>query len=102
MPISWIRSIAALVWIAGIAGMIVSSVNGNNNGWVATCGVATALASLCVLAATAAVEGEPIDVFEEARAERLEGDVQRLVADGADEQEVRELIRSAMRLGRRR
>ena len=27
------RALAAMVWVTGIAGMIISSVNGNNNGW---------------------------------------------------------------------
>jgi hypothetical protein len=52
--------------------MIISSVNGNNNGWVVTCGCATAVAALCVFAATAATRRDRIDVFEDADAERLE------------------------------
>lgn len=91
-----------MLWVAGIAGMIATSVNGNNNGWVVTFGCITAIAALCLFSATAAVRREPIDVFEEADAERLEDRVQSLVAAGADEAVVRELIRDAMRLGRRR
>jgi hypothetical protein len=102
MPISWFRGGAAVMWIGGIAGMIVSSANGNNNGWVATCGVITLVATLSLFSATAAVRRDRIDVFEEADAERLEGRVQQLVDAGADETSVRELVREALRLGRRR
>lgn len=91
-----------MVWVGGIVGMIVSSVNGNNNGWVATCGVLTALATLVLLSATAATRRERLDVFEEADAERLEDRVQQLVAQGADEDAVRSLVRDALRLGRGR
>lgn len=91
-----------MVWVGGIVGMIVSSANGNNNGWVATCGVLTALATLVLLSATAATRRERLDVFEEADAERLEDRVQQLVAQGADEDAVRSLVRDALRLGRGR
>ena len=102
MPISWFRGGAALVWVAGIAGMIVSSVNGNNNGWVATCGVTTALATICLLSATAATRRDRIEVFDDADAERLEDRVQALVDTGTDEAAVRDLVRDALRLARRR
>ena len=62
------------MWVAGVAGMIISSVNGNNNGWVVTCGCATAVAALCVFAATAATRRDRIDVFEDADAERRDAD----------------------------
>jgi len=102
MPISWFRGGAAVVWVAGIAGMIASSINGNNNGWVVSFGCMTALAALCLFSATAAIRRDRIDVFEEADAERLEDQVQALVAAGADETAVRDLVRDAMRLGRRK
>jgi hypothetical protein len=93
--------IAAVVWMAGTAGMVVSSIRGNNNGWVVTCGMATALASVVLLSVSAAIRHEPIDVFDEALAEQLDGDVNTLVEAGADEDAVRSLVRDAMRLGRR-
>jgi predicted MFS family arabinose efflux permease len=102
VPISWFRGGAAIAWVAGIAGMIATSINGNNNGWVVTFGCITAFAAVCLFSATAAIRRDRIDVFEEADAERLEDQVQALVAAGADETAVRELIRDAMRLGRRR
>jgi hypothetical protein len=102
MGVSPFRTGAAICWIVGIAGMIVSSIRGNNMGWVVSCGLLTAAASIILLAVTAATRRERIDVFEEADAERLEGDVQALIADGADEAAVRTLVRDAVRLGRGR
>jgi hypothetical protein len=96
------RLLAAVVWVAGIAGMIVSSVNGNNNGWVITCGIATAVASIVLLSVSAATNRERLDVFEEADAERLEDRIAVVVQSGADEEAVRSLVRDSMRLGRRR
>ena len=100
MPLSWFRIGAAVLWVGGIVGMIVSSVNGNNNGWVVTFGVITAIASIALISATAATSRDRIDVFEEAQAERLEDKVQGLVEAGADEDAVRDLVRDALRLGR--
>jgi hypothetical protein len=94
--------LAAVVWVAGIAGMIVSSIRGNNNGWVISCGLATALASLVLLSVSAAIRHDPVDVFDEVLAEQLDGGVNALVDAGADEDAVRALVRDAMRLGRRR
>ena len=105
MTVGTYRVIAAVVWVAGIAGMIVASANGNNNGWVITCGLLTALASI-VLLSVSSTQANTIDVFEEADVERtasqVEGQIDGLVAGGADEQAVRSLVRDASRLGRRR
>ena len=43
MSLHRFRQAAAVIWVAGIAGMIINSVRGNNNGWVITCGMATAV-----------------------------------------------------------
>ncbi len=83
--------------------MIVSSVNGNNNGWVVSFGLATAVASVILLAVAAATrgDGQRVDVFEEAQAERFEQRIASLVAGGADERALRELVRDVMRASRR-
>jgi Na+/melibiose symporter-like transporter len=73
MSVRRFRTAAAVVWVAGIAGMIVNSIRGNNNGWVVTSGMATAIASIVVLAVTNATQHARVDVFEEADAERLDG-----------------------------
>lgn len=101
MSVRRFRQIAAVLWVGGIAGMIVSSIRGNNNGWVISCGFLTLIGSTLVLVASAATSRERIDVFEEADAERLEHRVGALVGAGADEAEVRSLVREAMRAGRR-
>jgi hypothetical protein len=100
MSLGALRTICALIFIAGIAGLIVSSVF-DNNGAVLTIGLVTVFAAVSLLAASAVARREPIDAFEEADAERLEASVQRLVDRGAPEGEVRDLVREAMRLGRR-
>ena len=102
MRVRTFRVLAAVIWVAGIVGMIVSSVNGNNNGWVLTCGLATAAASVVLLSVTAATNVERLDVFDDADAERLETRIEKVVATGADEMAVRSLVRDSMRLGRRR
>ena len=102
MRVRTFRVLAAVIWVAGIVGMIVSSVNGNNNGWVLTCGLLTAAASVVLLSVTAATNVERLDVFEDADAERLETRIEEVVATGADELVVRSLVRDSMRLGRRR
>jgi predicted RND superfamily exporter protein len=89
------------VFVCGIAGLIISSVAGNNEGVVLTIGVATAVASIVLLAVSSVTSTRRIEVFDEAKAERLENEVQTLVAAGADEQAVRTLVRQAMQLGRR-
>jgi phosphotransferase system glucose/maltose/N-acetylglucosamine-specific IIC component len=96
-----IRVSCGTVFVGGIAGMIVSSVNGNNEGWVLLFGMATALAAIVLISVSSVSAGQRIDVFEEADAERLESRVQALVDAGADERAVREIVRDAVRLGRR-
>ena len=100
MTLRALRTICAAVFVSGIAGLIIGSVL-NNNGAVLTVGLVTVVAAVSLLAASAVVRREPIDAFEEADAERLESSVQHLVATGAPEADVRNLVREAMRLGRR-
>ena len=83
------------VCAGGIAGMIVSSI-ADNNGAALTFGVITAVAVLVLVAVTAAAPG----LVSDADAERLEARIQQLVAAGADEGQVRDLVRDARRLGR--
>jgi hypothetical protein len=96
------RAGAAVCWVVGIAGMIVSSIRGNNMGWVVSSGMLTAAASVILISVTAATNRSRIEVFEEADAERLESQVASLVDSGADETAVRALVRDAVRLGRGR
>ena len=95
-----IRPVCAVVFVSGIAGIIVSSINGNNNGWVLFFGMLTALAAIVLISVTATSHRPRIDVFDDALAERVEQRVQALVARGADEQEARALVRDAVQMVR--
>ncbi|MEQ1700073.1 MAG: hypothetical protein ABMA25_08185 [Ilumatobacteraceae bacterium] len=96
----WIPRVCAVVFVGGIAGIIVTSVNGNNAGFVLTIGLVVAFAAVALLTYGAVGGKGRIDVFDEAAAEQLEDRVMALVAAGADEQQVRALVRDAMRSGR--
>lgn len=90
------------VCILAIVGMIVSSVTSHNGIAIAT-GLTAAVAILCLILVTAVAGpeafGRPPPVDEAAAAD-LERRVETLVAAGADENEVRSLIRAVRRLSR--
>ncbi len=98
MNLSKFRAATLVVFVGGIAGMIVGSI-ADNNGTAITFGVITAIAALCLLVATAA-QNPPQVTFNEATARRLEAQIQGLVAEGADEKRVRDLVRESVELGR--
>jgi hypothetical protein len=89
------------VFVCGIAGLIISSVAGNNNGLVLSIGGVIVVAAVVLMTVNTVTVHERIDVFDDAVAEQLEAHVVRLVEQGADEDEVRSLVREARR-GRRR
>jgi membrane protein implicated in regulation of membrane protease activity len=93
-----IRWVVLVVCAAGVAAMIVSSIV-DANGAALTFGLITAVAVACLMVATAVAggAGTPEEV-DDARAARVEQMIGRLVADGADEGAVRELVREASRL----
>ncbi|MEY4366406.1 MAG: hypothetical protein RLZZ305_1750 [Actinomycetota bacterium] len=95
-----LRPVTAAVFVAGIAGIIASSINGNNAGWVLTIGLVTSGFAVVLIAVTAASDRPRIDVFDEAIAERIEQRVQTLVAQGASEVEARALVRDALEMVR--
>ncbi|MEI7548455.1 MAG: hypothetical protein WCK21_10420 [Actinomycetota bacterium] len=98
----WIPKLCAAVFVAGIAGIIIASVNGNNAGVILTIGLVIVLAAVALLTlSTAHIQNSRIDAFDEAAAEQLESQVVALVAGGAAEDQVRALVRDAMRAGRR-
>ncbi len=90
-----------VVFVGGIAGLIASSVAGNNNGWVLTVGLVICFAAAVLLTHGAVTSGERIDAFTDADAEAFESRIQHLVAAGADEDEVRALVRDALAQRRR-
>jgi hypothetical protein len=89
------------VFVCGIAGLIISSVAGNNNGLVLSIGGVIVIAAIVLMTVNTVTVSERIDVFDDAVAEQLEAHVTRLVEQGADENEVRNLVREARRSRRR-
>ena len=96
----FLRPVCAVIFVAGIAGIIVSSVNGNNAGWVLSIGMVTAVAAIILIAVTATSHRPRIDVFDDAIAERIEQRVRVLVSQGASEEEARSLVRDAVAMVR--
>jgi len=106
-----VRAVAMVVFfLVGIPGMIISSIN-EATGAAVTFGLIAAGAAMILLAVTAVATGRipPEAVarpsgstgsIPEAEAEDLERRVTALVASGAPEDEVRDLVRAALRLSR--
>ena len=92
------RRVVIAVCVAGIAGMIVSSI-ADNTGAALTAGLVTAVAVLCLIVATAVTGARGVGVSE-LLAEEVEERVGALVAAGADEASVRGLVSAAVKLGR--
>ena len=95
-----VRVVAVVVCAAGIVGMIASSI-ADNNGAAITFGLIAAVAALVLIVVSAVQPVNSGSSVDEAQAEALEARIGRLVDAGADEQDVRDLVRSAMRLRRR-
>lgn len=108
-----VRRVVVAVCAAGIAGMIVASIN-DNNGAALTFGLITSVAVVCLVVATAVAHpvggagpavvdaGRGAGPMDEKQAARVEDLVAGLVAAGADERDLRTLVREAVRLGRGR
>lgn len=100
MALRIIKTICFVIFISGIPALIVSSIAGNNEGWVLTFGMTTAVAALILIAVSAVSAKRRIDAFDEVIAERIEQRVRVLVESGADESDVRALLRDAIELSR--
>jgi hypothetical protein len=104
----WIRRIVIVVFLAGIAGMIVGSV-ADNNGMAITFGLLTATAAVGLILVSSVAPPEAfrkdgstaadIRGFDEATAVDVEERIRRLVDAGASEQAVRQLVQRAVQLG---
>ena len=98
-------SARAVRWIANtvaglaIVGMIVTSIT-DHVGAAITFGLFGAVATLCSIVATAVTKTAAAAPPDEAQAERVEELIQDLVAAGADEPAVRQLVGEAVKLGR--
>lgn len=95
-----IRIICAVVFVCGIAGLIISSIAGNNVGVVTTIGLITSLAAIVLLTASTVANRQRIDAFNDVLAEQVEGQIGVLVTGGAKEDAVRKLVSDAINLGR--
>ncbi len=95
-----IRTASAVIFVASIAGLIVSSINGNNEGWVLSIGMVSAITAIILVVASAVASTTRHPDFSDVLAEGIEDRIQRLVAAGADEAEVREIARMSVKLGR--
>jgi hypothetical protein len=100
MSLRLIRTLCFGAFLAGLPAIIVSSIRGNNEGWVLTFGMITAIAAIILMAVTATTSTKRIDVFNEIEAERVELRIRQLVEAGANEVEVRSLVRDALNLSR--
>ncbi len=100
MSLRLIKGTCFALFLAGIPAIIVSSIRGNNEGWVLTFGMITAVAALILIAVSAVTSTRRIDAFEEVLAERVEQRVQLLVQAGANEDDVRALVRDTIDLTR--
>ena len=98
-----IRRIVIGVCVVGVAGMIGGSI-ADRIGLAITSGAVTAIAVLCLILVTAAAGPSAFGAPEppdEAAAADLERRIELVVSTGADEVEVRSLVRAAIRFGRR-
>ena len=67
-----IRILCVIVFVSGIAGLIISSIAGNNVGVVTTIGLITSLAAVILLTASTVANRQRIDAFNDALAEQVE------------------------------
>jgi hypothetical protein len=93
-----LRRVLVAVCVAGIAGMIATSI-ADSAGGALTFGLLTAAAALGMILVTAVTTGGSAQSHEELAAD-VERRIEALVAAGANETMVRDVIRQAIRLGR--
>ncbi|MBU3702188.1 MAG: hypothetical protein FGM58_09115 [Acidimicrobiia bacterium] len=98
-----VRRIVLVVFVLGIAGMIVGSIR-SSNGAAMTFGLITAVAALALVLVSSVTPSASSEaaapVVDERLAADLEDRIGALVADGADEEAVRRLVGRAVELGR--
>jgi hypothetical protein len=99
MSIGVLRRIVAVCCVLSIAGMIAFSI-GDNIGGAMTAGILGAIAIAALMVGNAVHSGSNLGGAQDALAEELEARVQELVAKGVDEQQLRSVVRKAVRYGR--
>lgn len=96
-----IRVVCLACFVGGIASMIAASLADNNIGAVLTAGSISAIAAIVLLAVSTVATTRRSVEFDEADAEVLETNIRRIVDAGANDTNVRDLVRRAIELGRR-
>ena len=94
-----IRIACAVIFVTCIAGLIISSIAGNNEGWVLSIGMCGALAAVILIVVSLVTATKRVPEFSDVRAEAIEQRIAQLVAAGVDENEIRELVRSSIQVG---
>jgi hypothetical protein len=94
-----VRGAVMIVCALAIAGMIAGSIADNNRVALAF-GLVAAAAALCLLTVTAVAPPDRASALDETVAAEVEADIARLVAEGADEATLRDLLRKVMRARR--
>jgi len=104
MTLRVLRWAVIAICVVGIAGMIIGSIADNNNGVVVTFGLITAVSIIVLMAvaATARSAENRRGEVDESLAAEVEDRVQAVVAAGADEAAIRDLVGRAVQLGRSR
>lgn len=95
-----LRRTCAALFVSSIAGLIVTSIAGNNEGWVLTIGMIGAASAVVLIVVSLLASQQRLPSFNDALAEAVEERIGKLVAAGADEQELRRLVRESINLGR--
>lgn len=95
-----IRIACAVAFVGCIAGLIISSIAGNNEGWVLSIGAVGASAAVILIVTSLVTANRRLPEFTEADAEAIETTICELVSDGADESKLRALVRASIKLGR--
>ena len=98
--VRFVRIACAVTFVSCIAGLIVTSIAGNNEGWVVTIGLTTTLAAITLIIASTVASRSRIPAFNDVAAERLESLISTEIANGANEDALREIVRRAVELGR--
>jgi Na+/melibiose symporter-like transporter len=96
--VRFVRVACAVTFVSCIAGLIVTSIAGNNEGWVLTIGMCGAAAAVILIVVSLVTANRRLPEFVEAEA--IEARIARLAAAGADENELRELVKASVKLGR--
>jgi hypothetical protein len=100
MAAKLIRILCFGIFLAGVPGIIVTSIVSNNNGGIVTIGMCMVGAAIVLITMSATNGNKRLDAFDEVAAERVENRVRALVEAGANENDVRALIRDTIDLTR--